>query len=407
MANVIALRHALVEHLKGEGSIRTASVENAFCAVPRHIFVPQASLEDAYADRVVRIKESEGTLLSSCSQPAIIAEMLEQLAVAQGDRVLEIGTGSGYTAALLASLTGDAGHVTSIDIEPDLVTQAREHLRTAGFAAVKILARDGTIGDPDAAPFDRILLTVSSSDITNAWWQQLAPNGRLVMPLSLKGIQKSIAFAHEGALLKSETMIDCGFIMLRGSDEGLETIHALSRDPPVFLGADSALPLDTAALAKHLLHERPVETAVPMDVYPRELFGSLAIWLGFKEPGCCKVETHGRGAMLPTITPRSLDYRFSIGLCANDTVALVHFDKKLRIFRFGPDLKLATRLRDRLLEWNKLGRPGSADLQIVAMRNDERDMRMLAHANETIERRHTTFCLIWASEAPTDSFAVG
>ncbi|MBC5829745.1 MAG: methyltransferase domain-containing protein [Candidatus Eremiobacteraeota bacterium] len=390
------LRQALVEHLKQEGSIRTAAVEEAFLSVPRHVFVPQASLEEAYADRVVRIKEQNGNLLSSCSQPAIIGEMLEQLSVSAGNRILEIGTGSGYTAALLAALTGPRGTVTTVDIEADLVRQAREHLDTAGFAAVKTVAGDGALGDCESAPFDRVLLTASSTDIAAAWWQQLAPGGRLVMPLSLKGMQKSVGFARRDRILISETMIDCGFILLRGIDESSDQVYTLSREPPVFLAADRTVEVARPALAQRLLYERPIETTVPITVSPRELLASLAIWLGFKEPCCCKLETHGEDLLhLPTITRRSYDYRFSVGLCARDTVALLHLDNKLWVYRFGPQENLAHRLADRVLEWDRLGRPGSANLRIVAMPHSDPDPATLALADEILERPHTTFCLMW------------
>ncbi|MDQ6932688.1 MAG: methyltransferase domain-containing protein [Candidatus Eremiobacteraeota bacterium] len=395
MADVGALRQALVEHLKQEGSIRTAAVERVFVSVPRHVFVPQASVEEAYADRVVRIKEQNGNLLSSCSQPAIIAEMLEQLAVSAGNRILEIGTGSGYTAALLAALTGPHGSVTTIDIEADLVGAAREHLDTAGFTAVKTLVGDGALGDCESAPFDRILLTASSTDIAAAWWEQLASDGRLVMPLSLKGVQKSVAFARRDATLISETMIDCGFILLRGMDQSSDHIYTLSREPPVFLAADHTVEVDRPALAQRLLSERPIETTVPITVNPRELLASLATWLGFKEPCSCKLETHGEDLLhLPTITRRSFDYRLSVGLCARDTVVLLHLDNKLRVYRFGPRESLAQRLADRLLEWDRLGRPGSANVRIVAMPRSNRDPATLALADEILERPHTTFCLM-------------
>ncbi len=395
MADVRELRHALVQHLKREGSIQSGAVEEAFLCVPRHIFVPQATLEEAYADRVVRIKEDNGNLLSSCSQPAIIAEMLEQLAVSPGCRVLEIGTGSGYTAALLAALAGSHGAVTTLDIEADLIRSAQEHLATAGFPAVKALARDGALGDPEGAPFDRILLTVSSTDVAAAWWEQLDPDGRLVMPLSLKGVQKSVAFARKDGALVSETMIDCGFISLRGSDESSDQILTLSREPPVFLAAHNAVHIDGSTLARRLLDQRPIETTVPIAISARELLGSVSIWLSFKEPGCCKLETHGENFLtLPTIT-RSSDYRFSVGLCSGDTVALLHLGNKLKVYRFGPDERLANRLAERVLEWDRLSRPGSATLRIIAMPRDKNNPAMLSQADEILQRRHTTFCLLW------------
>lgn len=399
MADVLALRHALVDHLKREGSIRTERVEHAFTSVPRHVFVPQASVEEAYADRVVRIKEEDGILLSSCSQPAIIAEMLEQLQVLEGNRVLEIGTGSGYTAALLSALAGPLGSVTTIDIEAALVAEAREHLTTAGYTRVKTLASDGVLGDPENAPFDRVLLTVSAADIAAAWWEQLAADGRLVMPLSLKGMQKSVAFARRDASLISETMVDCGFIMLRGAGRSSDRILTLSRDPPVYFAVENAVDLDPSTLAQRLLNERPIQTTIPVSVQRRELFGSVTIWLGFKELACCKLETQGEDLLhLPSITRPSSDYRFSVGLYSRDTVALLHVDNELRVYRFGPDERLSRRLADRVLEWDQLGRPGAASFRIIAMPHGKEDPSALAVADVALQRRHTTFCLMWSDK---------
>lgn len=115
--------------------------------VPRHVFVPEAPLEDAYANAPVHIKyDTVGTSISCASQPSIVALMLDQLDVQPGQRVLELGAGTGYNAGLLAHLVGENGHVTTLDVDDDLVEGARAHLAAAGITNVEAVTRDGALG---------------------------------------------------------------------------------------------------------------------------------------------------------------------------------------------------------------------------------------------------------------------
>ena len=187
MASAAGLRAALVQQLVAAGTIRDQRVAAAFQAVPRHVFVPGVPLEIAYADDVVPMKEnSAGVLTSSVSQPSIVALMLEQAAIRPGDRVLEIGSG-GYNAALLRELTGPEGSVTTVDIDADVADRARVLLDKAGYGDVAVRRVDGEFGEPEGAPYDRIMVTVTAWDIATAWWRQLKPDGRIVVPLWVWG----------------------------------------------------------------------------------------------------------------------------------------------------------------------------------------------------------------------------
>ncbi|HEY5836948.1 methyltransferase, FxLD system, partial [Streptomyces sp.] len=127
------LRNALVDQIRESGYARTPAVEVALRTVPRHLFVPDASLEDAYANATVNIKyDTDGTSISCASQPGVVALMLDQLDAQPGDCILELGAGTGYNAALLAHLVGETGHITTIDVDDDLVEGARAHLAAAG-----------------------------------------------------------------------------------------------------------------------------------------------------------------------------------------------------------------------------------------------------------------------------------
>lgn len=146
MADWHALREEMVARVRGRGGIGE-EVTGALRAVPRHLFLPEVPPGAAYRDEaVVTRRDAEGRPVSSSSQPTIMALMLEQLGVEPGHRVLEIGAGTGYNAALLAHLAGPGGRVTSVDIDPGLVGRARGHLAEAGFPGVEVVCGDGAEG---------------------------------------------------------------------------------------------------------------------------------------------------------------------------------------------------------------------------------------------------------------------
>src|SRR5947199_5763385 len=129
-------RAALIEQLEREGVLRDPGVRAAMLRVPRHCFLPDEPLERAYANDAIATKFADGVSISSASQPSIVTLMLEQLALAPGMHVLEIGAGTGYNAALLRTLVGPTGRVTTVDIDADITYAAREHLASVGCTDV-------------------------------------------------------------------------------------------------------------------------------------------------------------------------------------------------------------------------------------------------------------------------------
>ncbi len=220
-----ARRDALVHQLRAAGALRSAAVEAAIRAVPRHLFVPTASVAEAYADEAIVTRTGpDGLPTSSASQPSIVAIMLEQLAVVPGQRVLEIGAGTGYNAALLAHLVGSSGRVTSVDIDAETAQAARDHLAAADATTVDVVAADGWGGHAAGAPFDRIEATVGVWDLSSQWFDQLVNGGVLVAPLWLgPGLQVSVAFEKLGRQFRSRSVIPCGFMRLRGTAAGPES----------------------------------------------------------------------------------------------------------------------------------------------------------------------------------------
>jgi len=148
------LRERLATRVVADTRIGSERVAAALHAVPRHLFLPEQRPEVAYQnDAIVTKRDETGQPISSSSQPTIMAIMLDQLDLAPGQRVLEIGAGTGYNAALISHVVGPSGEVTSVDIDPDLVGRAREHLVAAGFRDVTVVWADADGGDDTVVGF--------------------------------------------------------------------------------------------------------------------------------------------------------------------------------------------------------------------------------------------------------------
>jgi len=211
-------RAELVSQLKASGALTDPAVERALLTVPRHRFLPGHSLAEAYENVAITTSWERGAPVSSVSQPEIVAVMLQQLRPQPGMRVLEVGAGSGYNAALLAELVGPTGSVISLEIDEKLAAAAGQRLADAGYppAWARVIAGDGWQGWPPGAPYDRIELTVGAADLSLAWYEQLAEGGILVAPLWLGATDVSVAMRKRGGALVSESWALCGFVRLRG-----------------------------------------------------------------------------------------------------------------------------------------------------------------------------------------------
>ena len=181
-----------------------------------------------------------------------MAVMLSQLGLAAGHRVLEIGTGTGYNAALIARIVGDQKSVVTIDVVPDLIGQARVNLTAAGYGRVTVVCGDGAAGVPDHAPYDRIIVTTGTWDLATQWWAQLGPAGRIVLPLSIRGIQLSVGLETAGDHLVSRSACRCSFIRMAGAIPGPESLLALGPQPGLHAQAVDGPAPDADALYEAL-----------------------------------------------------------------------------------------------------------------------------------------------------------
>ena len=185
--------------------------------VPRHLFLPGVELDRVYGGGAIPTRHDEnGSPISSSSEVAIMALMLDALRLERGQRVLEIGAGTGYNAAILAEIAGERGVVT-IDLDPEIVAEARDHLRAAGYPGVRVAAADGWLGWSDAAPYARIELTAATADVSPHWVDQLEDGGLIVAPLLLRAnAQAMVTLRKRGRVLESARVFPGGFMWLRG-----------------------------------------------------------------------------------------------------------------------------------------------------------------------------------------------
>jgi len=207
-----AARRHMVDRLVREGYVRIPRVRDAFLAVPREKFVPQEEREASYEDTPLPIGSGQ-----TISAPSMIAIMLEEAQLELGDRVLEIGTGTGYHAALLATLVG-ARNVVSIERHASLASQARSSLAACGFVDVTVVVGDGSLGSPAGAPYDCILATAAAPRIPDAWPPQLSPRGRIVAPIGLRhGQVLVVATRRADGSLETREGTPCAFVPLVGA----------------------------------------------------------------------------------------------------------------------------------------------------------------------------------------------
>ncbi len=205
-----AYRARLVAAVQGHG-VRDPAVLAAVGAVPRHLFVPVALRERAYDDAALPIGGGQ-----TISQPSTQARCLEALRLRPSDRVLEVGTGSGYQTALLARLVAQ---VFSVERVARLAADARAALQAAGVANVSVLLGDGTLGWRDYAPYDAILVAAASPDLPRPLLEQLAPGGRMLLPLGERGSQvlTLVTAARDGSGAVTRRVAGARFVPLLGT----------------------------------------------------------------------------------------------------------------------------------------------------------------------------------------------
>lgn len=388
--NIAALHRTLIDKLITNQCLETEHVEAAFRAVPRHLFLPDVALERVYSDQAIPTKFENGRPISSSSQPAIMAIMLEQLDLQPGQRVLEIGAGTGFNAALMAHLVGEQGQVTTVDLDEDTAAAARQNLAAAGFERVNVICGDGMAGYTANAPYDRIILTVGGWDIAPDWLEQLKPDGRILLPLSINGPQLSVAFERRNNHLTSASIKPCGFMRLRGDlAEPSHELHLEGNSDWGLAAVSELAPVDPEMIYQWLTGPRE-DWSTNVKTTPRQLFRSLSLWLALHETRRCSLYARGESVdrgLIPPLFSSSGESKWQMTLAVLTETGIGALMRPpdmpfpppvppegeppppftLYVRGFGPDAGAARQLVDQVRAWDAAGRPGLKGLRIRAL----------------------------------------
>ncbi|MDT3395296.1 methyltransferase, FxLD system [Streptomyces sp. B1866] len=396
-----ALRGKLADDLVAKGTIVSKEVEAAFRTVPRHLFAPEATLEAAYAQAIVVTKRDEhGTTISSVSAPGIQAMMLEQAGLRPGMRVLEIGSG-GYNAALIAELVGEHGEVTTVDIDPEVVTRARDCLATAGYPRVRVALADAELGVPEHAPYDRIIVTVGAWDIPPAWTDQLASGGRVIVPLRARGLTRSVVLEDEGGHLTSRGYELCGFVPMQGAGENRVRLAVLhdEKDEEVGLRLDDGQQADIDRLRAALTQPR-AEAWPGVTIGGSVPFSDLDLWLATALPhyallvGTRKARERGIVATASPLGTSTLidggSFAYRVGRPVPGEEDLYEFGA----YAHGPDAeKAAHRLVEEIRTWDREHRADHATYRVYPA--DTPGDRL--PAGLVLAKRHRIVTISWSA----------
>ncbi|MGH7825727.1 MAG: protein-L-isoaspartate(D-aspartate) O-methyltransferase [Candidatus Binatia bacterium] len=202
-------RDKMIREQLAARQIRDPKVIEAMRAVPRHLFVPDEVKSNAYEDRPLPIGKDQ-----TISQPYMVALMVQALELNGNEKVLEIGTGSGYETAILAELSAQ---VFSIERLEDLAARAQTLLAALGYQNIRIKVGDGTLGWQEHAPYDAIVITASSPQIPRPLIEQLHPNGIFILPMGEEQLQSLVRLRKSKDGIREEYLGECRFVKLRGA----------------------------------------------------------------------------------------------------------------------------------------------------------------------------------------------
>jgi protein-L-isoaspartate(D-aspartate) O-methyltransferase len=205
-------REKLVARLKAAGCLKKPEVADALLLVERHLFIPESQQSKAYVDMPLHIGSGQ-----TISAPHMVAMMSEFLDVASNQKVLEVGTGSGYQAAVLGQLLKD-GVLYTVERIPELAGRAKKLLAKLGYVNVHVIVGEGTVGYEKEAPYDRIIVTAAAPHVPKALLSQLAEGGKLLIPVGGRSMQDLLLIEKKGKEYKESRLGGCMFVPLIGED---------------------------------------------------------------------------------------------------------------------------------------------------------------------------------------------
>ncbi|MBI4670784.1 MAG: methyltransferase domain-containing protein [Chloroflexi bacterium] len=416
----LELRAKLVAQLVKSGDLKSPAVERSFLKVPRELFVPKngvtEELTTIYQNNPLTIKTDGrlGEVISTSSQPSVMASMLQLLEPCEGKKILEIGTGTGYNAALLASLVGSSGKVVSVELDPDLAELARKNLCTLGLDnRTLVITGDGWEGYSEEAPYDGIIVTAQSDDIAPAWFEQLTADGRLILPMYLAPefqFSTIVGFRRQGVLLKSFNLVQGRFIGLRG----YHTVHG-----PEISRYGILVNLGAATDGEHIVQ---IESALLPEINLARRADLLSLWLApgliatlsekipsfFDFANFLRLKKSKDGVCKVIVNPQHAIQ--NLGRTRIQGVGLVHFEgdqpsllllswptsahdeTRDSVILYGANPKvLMVRFENIIKEWKDLGYVGLKDLRVTA--NQGNWTGELGHGSWVLPLRSATLVL--------------
>lgn len=336
---------------------------DAVAATPRHRFVhrfrigdgplrdndadPARNLPDIYSDAVVRHVDAAGELLpSSNSQPSYVLFLLHLLGLDQGQAVLEIGSGSGWLAAVAARLVGPEGRIVGIELIPELAAQSRADLEALGLGNLEVITGDGTVGHAAGAPYDRAVITAAAWDVPAALLDQVADGGRVLVPVELRsgdGCDVAVLRRH-GATLVAERSVPGWFVPLQGGGQDRRGAPAVPQ-PASEVTARRSLPLGIVG-----------------DNGPAPAAALFRAFLGRTEPGFVVAPSGADGSWRPWL-------RASPSEMPVPPFGLAEADGSVALWRAGEVVShgrgaAASRLAQAYARWAALGLPGRGAFQL-------------------------------------------
>lgn len=402
------LRREFVDSLVADGYLQDPSIAAAFHRVPRHTFLPGIAPEHVYSRDAIPVRDRAGAVITASTPAPLMASMLEALHPTAGNRVLEVGTGTGYNAALLAQLVRP-GEAVSMEIRRETVQFARRGLEAASVRGVVVIEGDGALGHADLAPYDGMIVTAGSWDIAKAWVDQLKAGGRLVLPLAIRGVQLLVTFQKGDDALSSERVSPYGISlwMVQGCLGGLGTDVSLPSEGLVLSSEAGSIPKPQL---QQWLQAEPHRMDTEVRLTYRQFWHDLRTWLALHEPNCCHVSREPAATNQPPVSVASLTVlnamRSTFGVLDESGLALMvppqtessasaTADRtvSLDIAAFGPSHEPALRLQRQVARWAELGKPSLSSLHVAA--RPQAGLGNVSIDDITIARRDSLLSFRW------------
>ncbi|MGD0273106.1 MAG: methyltransferase domain-containing protein [Gaiellaceae bacterium] len=377
------LRDELVNQLVTVGAVRSEVVESAFRKVPRHLFVHGLKLEEVYGDFSLITKQIGSIPMTSSTQPSLMAAMLESLELKEGLKVLEIGTGTGYNAALLCEIVRDPHQVFTIDIDPDNIEDARSNLSAADYLGLTVQLQEGSRGLPAHAPYDRIVATCSVREIPQSWIDQLKDGGVLVAPIWVNGAQITPSLTKQNGVLIGRSTTLGGFMEMRPQAyQELLTADSSDTGGELLISTEHAGLFDEQEVIR-LLEGVRKETKLSLEGLSPSNRIEFFVFLALREEASVEVflendeDRFGFG-----------DAAAGIVDCKRQSACLISRDWRVLVYgkpyAYEKVLSVAT-------DWDRLGRPGLDRLHVSVY---PRGTKLTSASTDAIFHRPSTLLVI-------------